>query len=155
MQNQKTETWRTPDELPMLSHKEAVFLEAIAAGDDNCTAFRKAWDAEGYSINALRVEACRRAASDKIQAHLRVLRAVGLDRAGVTLQGRIEAELAFAQRCENAGNYGAAGQAYDRLNKLAGLYPAERREVTVTSTPEQTLQELEAMIGGTKIEVRH
>jgi hypothetical protein len=35
-----------------------------------------------------------------------------------------------------------------------GLY-IERAEIVVTSSPEQTLKELEQMLGGEPIEVRH
>jgi hypothetical protein len=85
---------------------------------------------------------------------LRALRAVGFYNARLTLQHRIEAELAFAQRCEDAGNYGAAGGAFDRVNKMLGLY-VERSEVTVTTDPATTLKELAAMIGEGELEVRH
>jgi hypothetical protein len=66
-----------------------------------------------YSPAALRVQACRKVAEPKIQAHLRALRSVGYANARLTLEGRIEAELGFAQRAEYAGNYGAAGGAHD------------------------------------------
>jgi len=40
----------------------------------------------------------------------------------------LEAELAFAQRAEDAGNFGAADGAHDRANKLLGYY-VEKHEV--------------------------
>jgi hypothetical protein len=144
------------DELPLLNAAEAAFVEAIGSGDNNIEAYRKAFGAGGYNPNALRVEACRKAASPRIQVHLRHLRAAGLARASVTLQQRIEEEYAFAARCEAANNWGAAGCTYDRLNKLCGLY-VDKAEIVLTSTPEQTLRELASMIGEDpdKIEVKH
>jgi hypothetical protein len=145
---------RAPAELRELNARELVFVEALGQGDDNCVAYTKAYGPHNCSAATLRVNACRKAAEPQIQEHLRALRAVGFYNARLTLQHRIEAELAFAQRCEDAGNYGAAGGAFDRVNKMLGLY-VERSEVTVTTDPATTLKELAAMIGEGELEVRH
>lgn len=130
------------DELAPLSPEEARFVEALAVRSSNVEAYRKAYGAEGYSPAALRVQACRKAAEAKIQAHLKILRAQGLASARLTLDDRIEEELAFAQRCEDAGNMGAAGQARDRVNKLLGLYVEKVQDVT-EHDPQRTLLEIQ------------
>jgi hypothetical protein len=147
---------RAPGELRELNAKEAVFVEALGNGDDNITAYKAAYGPGHYSPAALRVAACRKASESHIQDHLRALRAVGLTKSGLTLAMRIEDEMAFAQRCEDSGNMGAAGGARERVNRLLGLY-VERSEIILTSTPEQTLRELALMIDEEpeNIEVRH
>jgi hypothetical protein len=152
MRYQKTEA-APADDLPELSVKEMAFVEAIGEGLNYIDSYRKAYGAEGYSAPSLRVKACRKAAEERIQCHLRALRGVGFQNPRLTLESRIVDELAFAARCEQAGNYGAAGGSYDRINRLCGYY-VEKAEITLTSTPEQTLRELELMIGGEPIEVR-
>jgi len=89
------------------------------------------------------VQACRKVAEPHIQAHLRALRSVGFTNARLTLEGRLESELAFAQRCEDAGNFGAAGGAHDRINKLMGLY-VDRIDVTYHD-PAAILAELNSL----------
>lgn len=126
------------DDLPPLNDKEKVLIEALGQLDDNCEAYRKAYGASGYSSEALRVQACRKVAEPHIQSHLAALRRVGFATARLTLQQRIEDERAFAERAEAAGNFGAAGQARDRINKLMGLY-VERVEVSATD-PLDTLK---------------
>ena len=131
MQNQKTAPKQIDfAELPDLSVQEQRFVEALAEGCDNTEAYRRAYGAEGYSPPALRVKACRKAAQSHIQAHLDALRAVGLANCRLTLERRIEDEQAFAKRAELAGNFGAAGAAYDRINKLLGLYVEQFKDVS-------------------------
>jgi hypothetical protein len=153
MRNKQTAPMPVPDELPELSVKEMAFVEAIGEGLNYMDAYRKAYGAEGYSAPTLRVKACNKAGEDKIQCWLRHLRATGFERACQTLDARISDEMAFAQRCEDSGNMGAAGMARERCNRLMGLY-IDRQEIVLTSSPEQTLRELELMIGGEPIEVR-
>jgi hypothetical protein len=153
MRYQKTEA-APADDLPPLNAQEAIFVERLGQGDTNIDAYKKAYGAEGYAPASLRVAACQKAGEDKIQKWLRHLQAAGFERACQSLQQRIEDEMAFGARCELAGNYGAAGMTRDRCNKLMGLY-IERAEIVVTSSPEQTLKELEQMLGGEPIEVRH
>jgi hypothetical protein len=141
MQHKKTSPKPAADnDLPRLSVQEQALVEALGQGDDNCAAYRKAYGAEGYSPAALRVQACRKVAEPKIQAHLRALRSVGYANARLTLEQRLEAELAFAQRAEDAGNFGAAGGAHDRVNKLLGYY-VDKLDVTVHD-PLETLREI-------------
>src|SRR6185437_16284417 len=129
MQNQKTPKKSDIDELPVLNPEEQTLVEALGQGDDNTEAYRRAYGAEGYSPPALRVRACRKVAEQKIQEHLRALRSGGFANAKLTLENRLLDEMAFAQRAEDAGNFGAAGGAHDRINKLMGLY-VERMELT-------------------------
>lgn len=123
MQNQKTESKQIDiSDLPPLSEPEQRLVEAIGAGCNNTEAYARAYGRGNYSAPALRVQACKKVAEPQIQAHLDALRAVGFANASLTLQARLEEELAFAKRAELAGNFGAAGGAYDRINKLMGLY---------------------------------
>lgn len=128
-------------ELEPLSAQEQAFVEALGQLSNNTEAYRRAYGAGSYSSAALRVQACRKAAEPKIQAHLKVLRAQGLANARLTMSDRIEDELAFMQRCEDAGNMGAAGQARDRVNKLLGLYVEKVQDVT-DYDPQRTLAEI-------------
>lgn len=141
-QNQKTQPREQEDELPPLSAQEEKLVEAVMQGMNNSDAYRTAYGASGYSLPALHVKACRKVGSPKIQAHLRAIRAVGVAKIGLTVQDRIAAEAAFAQRAEDAGNFGAAGGAHDRINKLAGLYVDQIRDVTEKHDPAQTIREI-------------
>lgn len=138
MQNQKTESYQHDDELPPLNLEEQSLVEMILAGKSNTDAYLIAYNAIGYQRASLMVKACRKVAEKHIQAHLRAIRAVGTDKARLTLEDRLVSELAFAQRCEDAGNMGAAGGTYDRINKLMGLY-VERFEDISIMDPLQTL----------------
>ena len=141
MQNQKTKPVDT-DELPLLNAEEEKLVELVATGKlTQAEAYQTAYDAHGYSPESLRVRACRKIAEPQIQAHLRALRAVGLANAAITIEQRIRDEQAFAQRAEDAGNYGAAGGAQDRLNKLLGLYVEKHADVT-THDPLETIREI-------------
>lgn len=144
-QNKLTEP-QDDTELPILNHEEEALVEAWAQGHDQTTCYRMAYGAAGYSAPALKVRACRKFAESKIQAHLRALQASGLAKVKLTLEERLSAELAFAQRAENAGNFGAAGQANDRVNKLMGLYVEKTMDVTPAS-PHDTLDRIEAEYG--------
>lgn len=139
MQNQRTQ--QAPDtELDDLSVQEEALVEALGLGMDNCAAYRKAYGAEGYGDAALRVRACRKVAEPQIQAHLRKLRSVGFANSKLTIENRVADELAFAQRAEDAGNFGAAGGAHDRVNKLLGHY-VENVNHTFNA-PENVLEEI-------------
>jgi hypothetical protein len=155
MQNMKTPP-RPASDLPELNAKEMIFVEALGQGDDNCQAYRRAYGAENYSPASLTVKACQKAAEPNIRAHLSALRAVGFASARLRLEDRIVSELAFAERAEMAGNYGAAGGAHDRVNKMLGHY-VERSVAIVSTDPAVTLKELADMIGEDteSIEVRH
>jgi hypothetical protein len=156
MRNKLTGPAPMPDDLPLLSAREQVFVERLGQGDTNTDAYRAAYGAEGHGAPSLRVIACRKAAEPRIRQYLRTLMAAGFAKACQTREQRIEDEMAFAERCEAAGNYGAAGCARDRLNRLLGFY-VEKSEIILKSSPEQTLQELAELIGedSANIEVRH
>jgi hypothetical protein len=129
------------DELPPLSAEEERLVELVANGTGNSEAYRLAYGANGYNANSLAVKASRKIAEPKIQAHLSALRSVGLAKIGLSYEDRIKDELAFAQRAESAGNFGAAGQARDRINKLAGLYVEKVQDIT-DHDPQRTLRQI-------------
>ena len=136
----KTEP-QTDDVADTLSVEEEKLVELLSAGKGNAEAYRLAYGADGYSPNALAVRASRKIAEPKIQYHLRKLRSVGLANLSLSFEDRIRDEMAFAQRAENEGNFGAAGQARDRINKLAGLYVEKVQDVTGVD-PVQTLKDI-------------
>lgn len=141
-QNQRTEP-REDSDLPILSEQEERLVEAWARGDKQKDCYRYAYGAEGYSPEALAVRACRKFAEPRIQAHLRALQATGLAKIGLTREDRLAQELSFAQRAEDAGNFGAAGGANDRVNKLLGLYVEKYQEVQAEADdPHRTLDKL-------------
>lgn len=140
-QNQKTPP-RTANPLDRpLNAEEEKMLEAWAMGEDQVSCYRAGYGAEGYSLPALKVRACRKFAEPHMQAHMRALRGSGLAKSRLTIEERVETELAFAQRAEDAGNFGAAGGAHDRVNKLLGHY-VEKFEDVSRSDPLAALQEL-------------
>lgn len=142
MQNQKTNQVSIDvSELPDLNSEEQTFVEALGQGSNNIEAYKKAYGATGYSSAALKVRACRKAAESKIQSHLNALRSVGFATTALTIQNRLEEEQAFAKRCELAGNMGAAGGAYDRINKLMGFYVEKFADVS-KDDPMAALREL-------------
>lgn len=140
MQNQKTESYQIPDNLPILTPEEETYRDELYLGTNQVEAYRKAYGAEGYSLPALQVRACRKAADPKIQAHLRAMQSVAVAKSALSSLECVADEMAFAQRAENAGNYGAAGAARDRRNKLLGHY-TEKLDVTVTDIADE-LKEL-------------
>lgn len=129
MQHKKTKPSNADISVMDLSPEEQAFAEELALNSNQSEAYRKAYGAEGYSPNALMVRACRKAAEPKIREYVAALRGAGIANARLSLEQRIQEERAFAQRAEDAGNYGAAGGAYDRLNKLLGLYVEKYTEV--------------------------
>jgi hypothetical protein len=145
MQNQKTPPQKTEISLGDLSPEEQAFAEELALSDNQSQAYRNAYGAEGYSPNALKVRACRKAAEPKIKNYVAALRGAGLANARLTLEQRIADERAFAQRAEDAGNFGAAGGAYDRLNKLLGLYV--ERHMEMDSDPISALEQIAKEFG--------
>jgi hypothetical protein len=147
-QNLKSSPSTALDDLPILSVEEEAFVQAIAIGKGHSEAYREAYGAHGYNANSLKVAASRKAASPKIQRHLRSLQSVGLTNISLTREDRIRDELAFAQRAEDAGNYGAAGQARDRVNQLLGLKVERFEDVTAVNTdPIEALRNIEREYG--------
>lgn len=140
----KTEPREDEGDLPLLSAEEERLVEAWAAGHNQTTCYKMAYGADGYAAASLAVRACRKFAEPKIQQHLRALQASGLAKTKLSLEDRLSAELAFAQRAENAGNFGAAGGANDRVNKLLGLYVDKVQDVTDRTDAHRTLEEIAA-----------
>lgn len=138
MQNQKTAPTKTDISELDLSPQEQVFAEQCAINGNQSEAYKKAYGAGGYAAPSLHVKACRKAAEPKIKAYIASLRSAGAARGRISIEQRIEEERAFAVRCEQAGNMGAAGGAHDRINKLLGLY-VERHEQVTTDDPMQAL----------------
>lgn len=145
-QNLKTKPTADVDDLPMLSAEEQRLVELLAEGKvSNSEAYRIAYEADGYNANSLKVVACRKIASPKIQAHVRALQGAGLANVVLTRDARIKARLAFAQRAESAGNFGAAQGAHDSVDKMLG-HMIERHEHTIerTADPADLLREIAA-----------
>ena len=144
-QNKKTKPVEAGADLPDLTPQEIRLVEAKAQGLDNTAAYKVAYDAAGYSQPALRVQACRKFAEPKIQKYLLALRGAAFTNSSLTLDGRVEDELAFAAKCEAAGNLSAAGQAYDRVNKMKGFYV--ERYMEVSRDPTEIMAEIQREFG--------
>ncbi len=127
-----------------LTAQELTLVEAVVEGASYADAYKAAYGAEGYAQASLWVKASRKVHEPKIQRALAQIRAIGLAKVGLrhgdTLERRIAEEYAFFQDCRETGNMGAAGQAYDRINKLEGLYIDQVRDVTFD--PVKTLEEI-------------
>jgi hypothetical protein len=142
-QHQKTKPIDLSDlGLPALNEQEEKLVELAISGLDQAECYLRAYDATGYSHNSLKVRACKKFAEPKIRAHIRALRAAGATNGVVTVEARIKEEFAFAQRAEDAGNFGAAGGAYDRINKLAGMYVEKIQDVTVQNDTMTTIKQI-------------
>ena len=126
-----------------LTTEECAFRDALFLGETQARAYEIAYGKKTWDAQVLRVRASQKAAEPHIKKSLAKLRAVSDYYTHITRESRIADELAFAQRCEDAGNFGAAGMARDRVNKLRGLY-TEQLEVTVNDEREQ-LRELEKL----------
>lgn len=142
-QNLKTKPAADLDDLPILSAEEQRLVELLAEGKvSNSEAYRIAYSADGYNAAALAVAACRKISSAKIQAHVRALQAVGLAKVALSRDDRIKARLAFAQRAENAGNFGAANGALDAVDKMLGHMVERFEDVTKNSDPADMLRQI-------------
>jgi len=141
MQNQKTEP--LPDDLPLLSPEEEVYVQELFLKVlTQKEAYKKAYGAEGYGDASLSVRACQKAAEPKIQKHLRFLQSVKVNNTAINLHEWISEELAFAQRCENQGNMGAAGATRDRINKMLGRYTDK---MEIVNDADKALREIMAI----------
>lgn len=121
-----------------LTAQELVFVGAVVGGSPYTEAYRQAYGAENYSDNALRVQASRKASQAHIQKAISEVQAVTSANIALTLERRIAEEYAFHHECRRTGNMGAAGGAFDRINKLAQMYVEQHADVT--PDPLQTLQ---------------
>ena len=130
-------------EIPELSPAELAMVEYYGQGTTQAEAYRKAYSANGYSKASLEVRACQKFSEPKIQQYLATLRLASFHRNLISREQRIAEELAFAQRCEDAGNFGAAASTYDRVNKLQGLY-VDKVEIT-QADPLDTLEQIKKL----------
>lgn len=119
-------------DLPELTPQQMKFVEGIVAGLSASDAYRAAYDTANYQASSIWVNAAKLKAHEKVRLWLDAVQAAGFVRVATKREDRIQAEAAFAARAEGAGNWGAAGGAHDRINKLAGLY-VERVEITDTT----------------------
>lgn len=142
-QNLKSKPTPEFDELPILSAEEQRLVELLTEGKvSNAEAYRIAYDAVGYNAASLAVAACRKISTSKIQAHLRALQASGLANVSLNRDARIKARLAFAQRAENAGNFGAANGAHDAVDKMLGHMVERFEDVTKSHDPADMLRQI-------------
>lgn len=116
-------------ELPELTPQQMKFVDGIVAGLSASDAYRAAYDCSNSVANTVWREASLLKRHPKVSKWLQAAQEAGFVRLSVKREDRLAAEAAFAARAENAGNWGAAGGAHDRINKLAGLY-VEKLEIT-------------------------
>jgi hypothetical protein len=79
---------------------------------------------------------------DQLSLWLGAARKAEFGNVKLTLEQRLTDELAFAQRAEEAGNFGAAGGARDRINKLLGFYGDRPEQHASDSDPMNLLHEM-------------
>jgi hypothetical protein len=118
------------DLLAELTEKQLAFWQAMEKpGNTQVRAYREAFDAENMSDATVSVKACQLWNSDKFKIIRSALMNAVRERSTRTLEYRIAEMEAFAERCELAGQYGAAFQAKQATGKLEGHY-VDKKEIT-------------------------
>lgn len=111
-------------ELPDLTESQYKFVMALI-GDSSLSAsdaFRKAYDTENWSPEAIWVQASRLKAHPKVKLWLDAIRALQLSKGSVTLDSHLSDLEGLSARAEASGNYGAAVNAKVSQGRAAGLY---------------------------------
>ncbi len=129
------------EELPILKPEEEALIQFHGQGLDNSEAYRRAYGAEGYSPESLKVRACRKFAEPKIQAWLRALNRVGFANALITKDAWITWGMSKAAVAEEAGNHGAAQGYWKEIGKSLGFL-IEQVDVNVTGDYHVTLRHI-------------
>ena len=108
--------------MPLLTPKQAAFVEALLQGKTVSDAYRLAYDCSTMSKRTASAEASRLKAHPKISAYLRHAQRIGFERSVVTMEEHL-AELVRAREEAIAhGQIGAGVQAEHYRGKAAGLY---------------------------------
>ncbi len=117
------------DELPILSPAESDFVLYLQSR--NCTlveAYRATQDCTKLQDSTIYSNASRLASNSRVAAHRRAMTAVGLVASTYTREKFIEDCLSAAERCEGAGNYGAAYQNRAGAAKASGIVDTDQGE---------------------------
>ena len=134
------------DQLPLLTPKQAAFVEALLQGKTASDAYRLAYNCEHMSHGAISVEASRLRRSPKISLWLHHYQRIGADAARMTMELHL-AELARARELAIAQNQIAAGvQAEHYRGKAAGLYN-DRLRLTVGPSDAELIKTIEELLG--------
>ena len=144
--NTKAVIESSEDELPLLTAKQAAFVDALLAGKRASDAYRHAYNCEHMSQGAIWVEASRLRRSPKISLWLRHFQRIRADAAGVTMEAHL-AELVRARELAIAHGQIAAGvQAEHYRGKAAGLYE-DRLRLTGVPSDDELITTVEALLG--------
>jgi hypothetical protein len=109
-------------ELPTLTHKQTVFVNALLEGKTASDAYRDAYNCQNMSRGAVWVEASRLRANTKVALWLRHFQRIGMDSARLTIELHL-AELARARELALVhGQISAGVQAEHYRGKAVGLY---------------------------------
>ena len=92
-------------------------------------AYRLAYGCEEWSNNAISVQATRLWNNPKFVLIRQALKNTVVEQAARSLNYRIAEMESFAERCEGAGQYGAAGKARENAAKLEGHYVIKTQSV--------------------------
>lgn len=137
------------EELVMLSPQEHDFFNLYAfdvklAG--NATAcYKKAFPESKHEGGSLHVTAWRM--KEKVKPYIDLLIQSKTEQTVRTKEFRIAEMEAFAERCEAAGQYGAAFQARQAVGKLEGQYVELKEDVNKTRDQLSSLKTLAQTIG--------
>lgn len=136
------------DELPELSQCEHEYVRfVIQRGLTHSEAYRKAFDAYELADSTVWSKASRLQGNARIQRWIQALRSAELQRAVVEYEDWLTRMQAIASRAEQAGNYGAAVNALDKVAKAGGLYIERYEHVGGDIDIQQALDVVEQLLG--------
>lgn len=141
--------------LTPLTQKQEAFVKAYVETGNASEAYRSAYRADGWTTNALNVEACKMLKHPKIVLRLKELQAAAQERHNITVDRLTEMTLSAFQEAQRVNPTSGQMQtssmikAAEFLGKLHGLI-VDRTELSggMTMTHEQRLDELEKRANG-------
>ncbi len=118
----------------MLTPKEERFAQLVAGGATYSDAYRGAYDAENMSDPAINTEASRLANNPKISPRIKALKEAAAEAATIAAlwsrEKSIKTKLHALKIGIDKGDWRAIIQASESLDKLCGLEPARKVDIT-------------------------
>lgn len=150
-QNQKTEAIEEIDaaDLPHLTEKQMAFVIGICEGKTLIDSYKSAgYAVDGWSRNAVQVEASRLRASPNVSLWISALKRQQFARGVYTKEMHLAELDALAEEAKSSGNYGAAVNACKAKGQVEGHYVSFHEDLTKRSrSPAEMIQEIEAKLG--------
>jgi len=125
--------------LPDLTESQYQFVLGLLAGKAATDAYREAYEAIGWTPNALAVEASRLKSNPKISLWLNRLKAQQAHEGAYTLQDHVEELDRLRDIAEQSGNIGAAVQAAQLKGKALGMYVDRYKDETPRESAEDIM----------------